>query len=45
MGNERREIGPVGTVARVIVAMAVLYIAGGSTIASWSIDPKRRRPG
>jgi hypothetical protein len=33
-----REIGPVGTAARIVTALALLYIVGGSTIASWSID-------
>jgi hypothetical protein len=38
MASTSREIGPVGTVARVVAALALLYIVGGSTIASWSID-------
>jgi hypothetical protein len=38
MARESREIGPIGTAARVVTALALLYIVGGSTIASWSID-------
>jgi hypothetical protein len=38
MARTSREIGPVGTAARSVTALALLYIIGGSTIASWSID-------
>ena len=38
MVRRSREIGPVGTAARIVTALALLYIVGGSTIASWSID-------
>jgi hypothetical protein len=38
MARKSREIGPVGTAARIVTALALLYIVGGSTIASWGID-------
>jgi hypothetical protein len=38
MARTSREIGPVGTAARIVIALALPYIVGGSTIASWSID-------
>jgi hypothetical protein len=38
MARKSREIGPVGTAARIATALALLYIVGGSTIASWSSD-------
>jgi hypothetical protein len=38
MARASREIGPVGTAARIVTALVLLYIVGGSTIASWSID-------
>jgi hypothetical protein len=38
MVRTSREIGPIGTAARIVTALALLYIVGGSTIASWNID-------
>ena len=38
MARTSCEIGPVGTAARIVTPLALLYIVGGSTIASWSID-------
>lgn len=38
MASKLREIGPVGTAARVFVALVLLYIAGGSSVASWGIE-------
>jgi hypothetical protein len=38
MAGTTREIGPIGTAARVLAALALLYIVGGSTIASWEVD-------
>jgi hypothetical protein len=38
MVSTTRDIGPVGTVARVFTGLALLYIAGGATIASWGIE-------
>jgi hypothetical protein len=38
MRNATREIGPVGTTARILVGLAMLYVAGGATIASWGIE-------
>jgi hypothetical protein len=39
MANAARDIGPIGTAARVVTGLALLYIAGGATIASWGIEP------
>jgi hypothetical protein len=33
-------MGPIGTAARVFTGLALLYIAGGATIASWGIEPQ-----
>jgi hypothetical protein len=33
-----REIGPVGTAARILTALALFFIAGGATFSSWAID-------
>jgi hypothetical protein len=38
MAKTAREIGPIGTAARVLTGLALLYIAGGATIASWGIE-------
>jgi hypothetical protein len=35
-----RQIGPVGTVVRVLSGLGLLYIAGGASIASWAIEPQ-----
>jgi hypothetical protein len=40
MAKATRDIGPIGTAARVLVGLALLYIAGGATIASWGIEPE-----
>jgi hypothetical protein len=33
-----RDIGPIGTTARVLVALALLYVAGGASLSSWGIE-------
>jgi hypothetical protein len=38
MARRTRDIGPVGTAARVLVALALLYIAGGASRDSWGIE-------
>jgi hypothetical protein len=38
MTTTSREIGPVGTAARVVTALALFFIAGGATFSSWSLD-------
>jgi hypothetical protein len=38
MATRTRQIGPVGTAARVVVGLVLLYIAGGATISSWGIE-------
>src|SRR5215211_2301340 len=38
MARTSREIGPVGTAARIVTSLVLLYIVGGSTVASWGID-------
>jgi hypothetical protein len=38
MMTARRQIGPVGTAARVLSGLGLLYIAGGASIVSWAID-------
>jgi hypothetical protein len=40
MATTTRDIGPIGTAARVITGLALLYIAGGATITSWGIEPQ-----
>jgi hypothetical protein len=35
-----RQIGPVGTLARVLSGLGLLHVAGGASIGSWAIDPK-----
>lgn len=40
MAKTARDIGPIGTAARVLTGLALLYIAGGATIASWGIEPQ-----
>jgi hypothetical protein len=40
MMTKRRQIGPVGTAARVVSGVGLLYIAGGASIASWGIEPQ-----
>ena len=40
MGTTTRQIGPVGTAARVVVGLLLLYIAGGATITLWGIEPQ-----
>jgi hypothetical protein len=35
-----RQIGPVGTVGRVLSGLGLLYVAGGASIVSWAIEPK-----
>jgi hypothetical protein len=39
MTRTSREIGPVGTAARILAALALLFVAGGATISTWAIDP------
>jgi len=36
---KKREIGPVGTTARVAVGLALLYLAGGATVFDWEPEP------
>jgi hypothetical protein len=38
MKGTSREIGPVGTAARVLTALALIFIAGGATFSAWGID-------
>jgi hypothetical protein len=40
MAKRSREIGPVGTAARVLTGLALFFIAGGATITSWAIEPE-----
>jgi hypothetical protein len=40
MMTRRRQIGPVGTAARVLSGLGLLYIAGGASIVSWAIEPQ-----
>jgi hypothetical protein len=40
MTTTKRQIGPVGTVARVASGLGLLYIAGGASIASLGIEPQ-----
>src|SRR5919202_6170249 len=37
MSHDKRRIGRVGTTARVLVATALLYLAGGADGLSWSV--------
>jgi hypothetical protein len=37
MTSDKRRIGPVGTTAGVLVAAALLYLAGGADGLSWSV--------
>jgi hypothetical protein len=36
----KRQIGPVGTLARVVSGLGLLYVAGGASIMSWGIEPQ-----
>jgi hypothetical protein len=38
MAKTTRDIGPIGTAARALTSVALLYIVGGATITSWGID-------
>jgi hypothetical protein len=38
MASRRRDIGPVGTVTRVLTGLALLYTADGASIGSWGIE-------
>jgi hypothetical protein len=38
MAKTTRQIGPLGTAARVLSGLALLYVAGGATITSWGIE-------
>jgi hypothetical protein len=38
MTRRTRDIGPFGTTARVLAALALLYIAGGASLGSWGIE-------
>lgn len=38
MITTRRQIGPVGTVARVLSGLGLLYIAGDGSLAPWGIE-------
>jgi hypothetical protein len=40
MARTARDIGPVGTAARVLAGLALLYIAGGASVGSWGIEPQ-----
>lgn len=40
MAKATRDIGPVGTAARALSGLALLFIAGGATISSWGIEPQ-----
>jgi hypothetical protein len=40
MAKKARDTGPIGTAARVLSGLALLYIAGGATFASWGIEPQ-----
>lgn len=40
MASTRRDIGPIGTAARVFTGLALLYVAGGASLASWGIEPQ-----
>ena len=40
MTTAKREIGPVGTAARLVSGLGLLYLAGGASIASWGIEPQ-----
>ena len=40
MARTRRDIGPVGTAARLFTGLALLYGAGGASVASWGIEPQ-----
>jgi hypothetical protein len=37
MTTTRRDIGPVGTAARVVLGIGLLYLAGGASVASWGV--------
>jgi hypothetical protein len=37
MTTMTREIGPVGTVARVLIGTGLLYLAGGASLVSWGV--------
>lgn len=36
--TRRREIGPIGTATRLLVGLGLLFLVGGASIASWSIE-------
>jgi hypothetical protein len=36
----KRQVGPVGTVARVVSGLGLLYVAGGASVVSWAIEPQ-----
>jgi hypothetical protein len=38
MAKTTREIGPIGTAARVVIGIGLLYIAGGASLLSWGIE-------
>jgi hypothetical protein len=38
MAKATRDIGPVGTAARVVIGLGLLYIAGGASLLSWGIE-------
>jgi hypothetical protein len=40
MMTTKRQIGPVGTVARVLFGLGLLYVAGGASVVSWAIEPQ-----
>jgi hypothetical protein len=40
MTTTKRQIGPIGTAARVVSGLGLLYLAGGASIASWSTEPQ-----
>ena len=40
MVTTSRQIGPVGTVARALSGLGLLYVAGGASIGSWAIEPQ-----
>lgn len=38
MAKTRRDIGPIGTAARVLAGIGLLYLAGGASLPSWGIE-------
>lgn len=38
MAKTTRDIGPIGTAARVLAGIGLLYLAGGASLLSWGIE-------